>query len=1096
MKSAAWEGTYIQTTATLSAAPSASGSSNYNYPAGDITFRVRNAAGINASSYASGDVVTAAGFGSAFGSGSSLTYQIGVGHGDDFAKAGGTTDPVPPTLVSASGTASSTSVSVVFSEPLGTGATTAANYSVYPTATPATTISVSSASVSLNQVTLTLGSPLAASTAYTVKVSNVQDVAGNPIAANSTVAFTTGSVSTGFSVVAAFQFGSDYVGVAFSEKVNAAQATTAANYSFSPTLAITSVTLQENGQTAIIKTSAALPKSTAYTLTVSGVTSLTGGSLSGGTANFSTASETVTNIATIQANPSGFAAQTLTMIGQVFVTASSNGTTGSAFIQDGSGRGLNVFGGAVQSALDNRGNVTKVTGTVEIYFTTTEITGYTATLIASGVPKLAPKVLTVAQMKSAAWEGTYIQTTATLSAAPSASGSSNYNYAAGDITFRVRNAAGINASSYASGDVVTAAGFGSAFGSGSSLTYQIGVGHSDDFRKGTGTDTTAPSLASAVGASGATSVSVVFSEALGAGATTASNYSVYPTAAPASTIAVTAAALSGSTVTLTLASPLAASTAYTVKVSNVQDVAGNVITANSTVAFNSGGGATSFTVVAAFQFGSDYVGVAFSEKVNAAQATTAANYSFSPTLAITSVTMQENGQTAIIKTSAALPKSTAYTLTVSGVTSLTGGTLSGGTANFSTVAETVTNIATIQANPSGFAAQTLTMIGQVYVTASSNGTTTSAFIQDGSGRGLNVFGGSIKSALDDRGNVAKVTGVVEIYFTTTEITGYTATLIASGVPRLAPKDLTVAQMKSSAWEGTYIRTTATLTAAPSASGSSNYNYTAGDVIFRVRNASGVVAANFASGDVVTAAGFGSAFGSGSTTTYQIGVGHSDEFTKGGGPGDTTAPTLSSANGAADSKTVTVVFSEALGTGANVAANYSVYPTATPGSPIAVNSASFAVNQVTLTLASGLVGGTAYTVQVSNVQDLAGNTIAAGSIAQFTAGAAVVAEGLLDVPARTLLRGYVMPNGAEQAIEVKMNAEGSPKATCRVFDLQGRVVKVLYDGVGAKRTLKWNGRDETFEFVRAGLYICHLMTTSLDGTIRREQVPIVVSVRLD
>jgi DNA/RNA endonuclease YhcR with UshA esterase domain len=946
-------------------------------------------------------------------------------------------------------------------------------------------------------VTLTLASPLAASTAYTVKVNNVQDTSGNPIAANSTVAFTTGGGTTGFSVVAAFQFGADYVGVAFSEKVNAAQATTAANYSFSPALTITSVTMQENGQTAIIKTSAALPKSTAYTLTVSGVTSLTGGALSGGTANFTTVTETVVNIATIQNATSTYSGQSVTMIGQVYITASSNGTTTSAFIQDGSGRGLNVFGGSIVSALDNRGNVVKVTGTVTLYFTTTEVTPFTATLLTSGVPKLAPKVLTVAQMKSSAWEGTYIQTTATLTAAPSASGSSNYNYVAGDITFRVRNATGINAANFASGDVVTAAGFGSAFGSGASLTYQIGVGNADEFTKGSGPgDTVPPTLVSATGASGASSVSVTFSEAMGTGAGTAANYSVYPTATPASTISVSSASVSLNQVTLTLASPLAASTAYTVKVSNVQDLAGNPIAANSTVAFNSGGGATSFTVVAAFQFGSDYVGVAFSEKVNAAQATTAANYSFSPTLAIASVTMQENGQTAIIKTSAALPKSTAYTLTVSGVTSLTGGALSGGTANFSTVAETVTNIATIQGSTSTYAGQSLTMIGQVYVTASSNGTTTSAFIQDGSGRGLNVFGGSIKPALDDRGNVAKVTGVVELYFTTTEITGYTATLLTSGVPRLAPKVLTVAQMKSSAWEGTYIQTTATLTAAPSASGSSNYNYTAGDVIFRVRNASGVVAANFASGDVVTAAGFGSAFGSGSTTTYQIGVGHSDNFTKGGGPGDTTPPTLSSATGAAGSKNVTVMFSEALGTGANVAANYSVYPTATPASPISVSSASFAVNQVTLTLASALVGGTAYTVQVSNVQDLAGNSIAAGSVAQFTAGAAVVSEGLLDVPARTLLRGYVMPNGAEQAIEVKMNSEGSAKATCRVFDLQGRVVKVLYDGVGAKRTLKWNGRDETFEFVRAGLYICHLMTTSLDGTIRREQVPIVVSVRLD
>ncbi len=613
------------------------------------------------------------------------------------------------------------------------------------------------------------------------------------------------------------------------------------------------------------------------------MTSLTGGALSGGTANFSTVSETVTNIATIQANPSGFAAQTLTMIGQVYVTASSNGTTGSAFIQDGSGRGLNVFGGAVQSALDNRGNVTKVTGVVEIYFTTTEITGYTATLIASGLPKLAPKVLTVAQMKSAAWEGTYIQTTATLSAAPSASGSTNYNYPAGDITFRVRNAAGINASSYASGDAVTAAGFGSAYGSGSSLTYQIGVGHSDDFAKGSGPDPVPPTLVSASGSASSTSVSVVFSDALGTGATTASNYSVYPTATPASTIAVSSAALSGSTVTLTLASPLAASTAYTVKVSNVQSAAGIPIAANSTVAFATGSVSTGFSVVAAFQFGNDYVGVAFSEKVNAAQATTAANYGFSPSLTISSVTLQENGQTAIIKTSAALPKSTAYTLTVSGVTSLTGGALSGGTANFSTVSETVTNIATIQANPSGFAAQTLTMIGQVYVTASSNGTTGSAFIQDGSGRGLNVFGGAVQSALDNRGNVTKVTGVVEIYFTTTEITGYTATLIASGLPKLAPKVLTVAQMKSAAWEGTYIQTTATLSAAPSASGSTNYNYPAGDITFRVRNAAGINASSYASGDVVTAAGFGSAYGSGSSLTYQIGVGHSDDFAKGSGP---------------------------------------------------------------------------------------------------------------------------------------------------------------------------------------------------------------------
>ena len=65
--------------------------------------------------------------------------------------------------------------------------------------------------------------------------------------------------------------------------------------------------------------------------------------------------------------------------------------------------------------------------------------------------------------------------------------------------------------------------------------------------------------------------------------------------------------------------------------------------------------------------------------------------------------------------------------------------------------------------------------------------------------------------------------------------------------------------------------------------------------------------------------------------------------------------------------------------------------------------------MTLTLGSDLAAGTAYTVQVSNVQDLAGNAIAAGSTVQFTAGSGE--KPLLAVPARTLLRGYVMPGGA-------------------------------------------------------------------------------------
>ena len=98
-----------------------------------------------------------------------------------------------------------------------------------------------------------------------------------------------------------------------------------------------------------------------------------------------------------------------------------------------------------------------------------------------------------------------------------------------------------------------------------------------------------------------------------------------------------------------------------------------------------------------------------------------------------------------------------------------------------------TLIADIQNNTSGYEDQSVTVIGQVYITGASAGGTPSAYIQDGSGRGLNVYGSGDATALNDRGNVVQVSGSVELYFTTTEITGYTATLVKGDQPFLAPK---------------------------------------------------------------------------------------------------------------------------------------------------------------------------------------------------------------------------------------------------------------------------------------------------------------------
>jgi hypothetical protein len=48
----------------------------------------------------------------------------------------------------------------------------------------------------------------------------------------------------------------------------------------------------------------------------------------------------------------------------------------------------------------------------------------------------------------------------------------------------------------------------------------------------------------------------------------------------------------------------------------------------------------------------------------------------------------------------------------------------------------------------------------------------------------------------------------------------------------------------------------------------------------------------------------------------------------------------------------------------------------------------------------------------------------------------------------------------------------------------------------QRDLFWDARDETFELVRAGTYICHLMVTDYSGDVKRYEAPIVVAARLE
>jgi hypothetical protein len=137
--------------------------------------------GVNAASYTI-PVASAADNGAKF---SALVAVQGKSATSTEATLTVTADSAPPTVASATGSGTFNSVTLVFSEPVvAPSATTAANYTVSGGVTVSAATLVNATTVQLSTSTQAENTP------YTVTVSNVQDNAGNTIAANSTVSFT------------------------------------------------------------------------------------------------------------------------------------------------------------------------------------------------------------------------------------------------------------------------------------------------------------------------------------------------------------------------------------------------------------------------------------------------------------------------------------------------------------------------------------------------------------------------------------------------------------------------------------------------------------------------------------------------------------------------------------------------------------------------------------------------------------------------------------------------------------------------------------------------------------------------------------------
>ena len=315
------------------------------------------------------------------------------------------------------------------------------------------------------------------------------------------------------------------------------------------------------------------------------------------------------------------------------------------------------------------------------------------------------------------------------------------------------------------------------------------------------------------------------------------------------------------------------------------------------------------------------------------------------------------------------------------------------TENYSVAVMTpvITPIATIHADSAGYDGTLVRVQGQVYIPNNYKGalSTPSGYIQDGSGRGLNVYGDFLSTGVDlltDTSAIVTVTGVVDYYFQTLEVVRYEVTTVSTGNPALTPVTLGTGAAAAPSNEGTYIKSGGAITEAALVGGAWNFSVNDGSGLLIIRIDEEVVAGmdTWLVGDQIDAAGAGSTY----SGQGQILVGlASDVVNSGQGP-DVTAPTLDAAVLGAATE-VTLTFNEAIDpvTGNN-AANYQVFETATPANTITVSTAAVQIDakQVVLTLAAS-ASGIDHTVQVDNVEDVAGNPIAAATtLAIYEAGA--------------------------------------------------------------------------------------------------------------
>ncbi|MGC9336561.1 MAG: lamin tail domain-containing protein, partial [Candidatus Cloacimonadia bacterium] len=505
------------------------------------------------------------------------------------------------------------------------------------------------------------------------------------------------------------------------------------------------------------------------------------------------------------------------------------------------------------------------------------------------------------------------------------------------------------------------------------------------------------------------------------------------------------------------------------------------------------------TLVSANATSSTTVRVTFSEKVSQQSAEDIANYSIEG-LDISAADLQPDEKNVVLTTSEQTPGEI-YTLTVSNVEDLAGNQIEpNSTIDFTGYSPGEYDlIADIQARPEAYEGQEVTVCGVVTIGVNVIQTgLTKAYVQDNSGRGINIYDSNVIEELE-RGNLVEITGTVTEYVDsygdpTTEITNPVVTVLATGQPEPTPLIITFSHVNSLALEGTLVQITGEIEEIYYAGGGTNINLTDGSgttFTVRVWDTTGLELGEFSVGDIIKACGIASVY----QGKLQILPGYQDHLQLSGlitdyfdivpaqpEPGDSVTVIFTCPEdyiGACDS----VVF-------------YWRTEQHLPFQALEMEPWEEKVSeQYFVTLPGQPAGTTVYFyVAITDTTTEEVTTYPEGAPAKLESFSItpVNLTASLKVPPRTFC-----PSLGEK-IEIQVHARKElDKVILRLYNSEGNLVHTFFNKVSkGSETIVWNGKDESWNTLPPGLYICHLeVIDRQSGSKKTDIAPIVISAPL-